>query len=149
MQLHWPSEAATAHFARRLALQPALKDAHINLQGDLGTGKTTFVRHLLRQLKIDDNIKSPTYTIVESYESPSGTNIWHFDFYRMNDPEEWEDAGFREIFASPGLKLVEWPERAAGFLPMADLNLHLFMTAATEREVHLAARTACGVQLLP
>ncbi len=127
----WDDEAATAAFAQRLAACPAIAHATLTLQGDLGAGKTTFVRHLLRALGVRGRIKSPTYAVVEPHSAidcplmPPGEplSIWHFDFYRFSDPREWEDAGFRELFASPGLKLVEWPERAAGVMPAADAEL--------------------------
>lgn len=128
---HWNSELDTQAFAARLAAAPAIAHATIALHGDLGAGKTTFVRHLLRALGVRGRIKSPTYAIVEPHEAldcpqmPAGEllRIWHFDFYRFNDPREWEDAGFRELFASAGLKLVEWPEKAVGLLEGTDLEI--------------------------
>jgi tRNA threonylcarbamoyladenosine biosynthesis protein TsaE len=85
--------------------------------------------------------------------------IWHFDFYRFNDPREWEDAGFRELFASPGLKLVEWPERAGDFLPPVDLRIdiepdemtthaHIDLDKDTHRKVSATALTPTGRLLL-
>jgi len=134
-------------FAEALAEQPTLRHAFIELHGELGAGKTTLVRHLLRALGVQGRVKSPTYAVVEPYELP-GLNIWHFDFYRFSDPREWEDAGFRDIFASPGLKLAEWPEKAAGFLPRADLTLHLEAMDDDARQVTLSAQTATGMALL-
>jgi tRNA threonylcarbamoyladenosine biosynthesis protein TsaE len=130
---HWASEADTEAFARQLAACPALTHATLALHGDLGAGKTTLVRHLLRALGVRGRIKSPTYAVVEPHSAadcpllPPGhaLSIWHFDFYRFNDPREWEDAGFRELFAAPGLKLVEWPERAGSFLPVVDLRIDI------------------------
>ena len=119
----WRSEEDTDLLARRLAGSPELRDAFLSLQGDLGAGKTTFVRHLLRALGITGRIKSPTYAVVEPHETPDGLAVYHFDFYRFSDPREWEDAGFRDIFAGPGLKLAEWPENAAGRIPIADLAI--------------------------
>lgn len=124
LRLQWPDEDGTADFARRLAAQPALADAFVTLHGDLGAGKTTFVRHLLRALGVQGRIKSPTYAVVEPHDTAAGP-AWHFDFYRFGDPREWEDAGFRDIFAGPGLKLAEWPEKAGALLPPADLALHI------------------------
>lgn len=138
---------ATKLFAAALAGQPALCNAFIELHGDLGAGKTTLVRHLLQALGVQGRVKSPTYAVVEPYELP-GLAIWHFDFYRFSDPREWEDAGFRDIFASPGLKLAEWPEKAAGFLPRADLVIHLEALNDDARQVTLSAQTATGVALL-
>ncbi len=130
-----------------LASRPALRNAFIELRGDLGAGKTTLVRHLLRALGVQGRIKSPTYAVVESYELP-GLAVWHFDFYRFNDPQEWEDAGFRDIFASPGLKLAEWPDKAAGHLPLADLVVQLAMLDDTARQVTLTAQTPNGLALI-
>jgi len=120
----WADEAACAAFAQQLSRQPGLAHAFITLQGPLGAGKTTLVRHLLRALGVAGRIKSPTYTVMEPYRAGE-LDIAHFDFYRFNDPREWEDAGFRDVFARPGLKLAEWPEKAAGTLPTPDLALHL------------------------
>ena len=145
--LCWPNEIATQLFAGALAAQPALQQAFIELHGDLGAGKTTLVRHLLRALGVQGRIKSPTYAVVEPYELPD-LMIWHFDFYRFNDPREWEDAGFRDIFASPGLKLAEWPEKAIGVLPRADLVIYLETTDSEARQVTLSAQTETGVALL-
>jgi len=142
-----PDESATQALAAALAAQPAIRHACIELHGELGAGKTTLVRHLLRALGVQGRIKSPTYAVVEPYEVP-GLNIWHFDFYRFSDPREWEDAGFRDIFASPGLKLAEWPEKAAGLLPPADLALTLRVQDDESRHVTLTARTAAGAALL-
>jgi tRNA threonylcarbamoyladenosine biosynthesis protein TsaE len=155
--LVWLSEEDTRAFAERLAARPALRNAFIELHGDLGAGKTTFVRHLLRALGVQGRIKSPTYAVVEPHEvAATGTgagggaalNIWHFDFYRFNDPREWEDAGFRDIFASDGLKLAEWPEKAAGHIPPADLALTIEAMTDDTRHVTLRARTALGAALL-
>jgi len=145
--LHWPDESATQAFAAALAGAPALRHAFIELQGDLGAGKTTLVRHLLRALGVQGRVKSPTYAVVEPYELP-GLNLWHFDFYRFNDPREWEDAGFRDIIASPGLKLAEWPEKAAGFIPPADLVIQLSVQDDESRQVTLTAQTPLGLALL-
>ncbi|MCX8522261.1 MAG: tRNA (adenosine(37)-N6)-threonylcarbamoyltransferase complex ATPase subunit type 1 TsaE [Rhodoferax sp.] len=145
--LLWKDELATATFARTLAAQAALDDAFISLHGDLGAGKTTLVRYLLQSLGILGRIKSPTYTIVETYMA-AGFAVSHFDFYRFNDPQEWEDAGFRDIFASPGLKLAEWPEKAAGLLPVADLEIHIDAVGDSQRLVHLYAHSPRGNRLL-
>ncbi len=122
----WSDETACAETAAALAGKNALRNASIELHGPLGAGKTTFARHLLRALGVSGHVKSPTYALMEPYEvaRPDGPlQISHFDFYRFDDPHEWEDAGFRDIFAAPGLKLVEWPEKAAEFLPPADLYI--------------------------
>jgi tRNA threonylcarbamoyladenosine biosynthesis protein TsaE len=118
----------------------------LELRGDLGAGKTTFVRHLLKALGVTGRIKSPTYAVVEPY-TLDDLNIWHFDFYRFNDPQEWEDAGFRDIFASPGLKLAEWPQKAEGLLPSADLDIALVTEGECARRVLLTAHTPLGLAL--
>jgi len=147
----WPDESATQAFAQTLAAQPALRNAFIELRGDLGAGKTTLVRYLLRALGVPGRIKSPTYAVVESYELPD-LAVWHFDFFRFHDPQEWEDAGFRDIFASLGLKLVEWPDKAAGHLPLADLVVQLAMQLEvqdeTARQVTITAQTVTGLTLI-
>ncbi|MEO6623405.1 MAG: tRNA (adenosine(37)-N6)-threonylcarbamoyltransferase complex ATPase subunit type 1 TsaE, partial [Burkholderiaceae bacterium] len=99
-------------------------------------------------------IKSPTYAVVEPYSllpdagHERALDIWHFDFYRFNDAREWEDAGFRELFASPGLKIAEWPEKAAAVLPTADLDLRIQVQDDSVRQLHIAAGTQLGLQLL-
>ena len=131
-----------------------MRNCYIELHGELGAGKTTLVRHLLQALGVQGRIKSPTYAVVEPYElagTPGDARplaIWHFDFYRFNDPREWEDAGFRDIFASPGLKLAEWPERAASFLPRADLVIRIDVQPDGTRRVELLANTVVGASLM-
>jgi tRNA threonylcarbamoyladenosine biosynthesis protein TsaE len=143
----WRSEDDTRAFAARLAAHPVIGQAFIELDGDLGSGKTTLARHLLHALGVQGRVKSPTYTVVEPYEA-RGLQIWHFDFFRFNDPREWEDAGFRDIFAGPGLKLAEWPEKAAALLPRADLVVRIEAQADESRNVTLLAQTAVGQELL-
>ncbi|TFY97221.1 tRNA (adenosine(37)-N6)-threonylcarbamoyltransferase complex ATPase subunit type 1 TsaE [Ramlibacter humi] len=145
--LHWAGEQDTAAFAARLAARPAIANAYVELHGDLGAGKTTFVRHLLRALGVKGRVKSPTYTLVEPHETPAFP-AWHFDFYRFDDPREWEDAGFRDVFDQHGLKLAEWPEKAAGLLPTPDLALHLAVQPDGSREVRAVAHSARGRELL-
>jgi tRNA threonylcarbamoyladenosine biosynthesis protein TsaE len=143
----WPDEAACAARAQALAAVEALRDAFVELQGPLGAGKTTFARHLLRALGVSGRIKSPSYAVVEPYELDRGA-AWHFDFYRFDNEREWEDAGFRDIFAGPGLKLVEWPERAGETLPVPDLRMELAPLDGDQRAVQLSAYTGRGVELL-
>ena len=161
----WSDENHTQQFAQALAQQVDLRDAYVELQGDLGAGKTTFVRHLLKALGVEGRIKSPTYAVVEPHEarlatalleltptrvpmSPQILNIWHFDFYRFNDPQEFEEAGFRELFASPGLKIVEWPEQARGMLPVADLKLAITVNEQEGRFVICDTHTRKGLAIL-
>ncbi|MEI7783286.1 MAG: tRNA (adenosine(37)-N6)-threonylcarbamoyltransferase complex ATPase subunit type 1 TsaE [Betaproteobacteria bacterium] len=151
----WSSEADTQAFADKLARAllalPEPAHALIELHGELGAGKTTLARHLLRALGVQGRIKSPTYGILESYQVGL-LKLSHLDFYRFNTPEEWEEAGLRDLFAGPGLKLVEWPERVAGQLPPADLKL--FITTlpgsgedAAPRQLRLQPGSATGQQL--
>jgi tRNA threonylcarbamoyladenosine biosynthesis protein TsaE len=150
----WHDEAQTRAFAEALAgrllrLAPAV-NAMVTLHGDLGAGKTTLTRYLLKALGVEGRIKSPTYAVVEPYtvQSIPPLEIWHFDFYRFNDPDEWEEAGFRDIFASSGLKLVEWPDKAGAHLPRPDLDLRLEVSADQVRHVTLTARSRTGEALI-
>jgi tRNA threonylcarbamoyladenosine biosynthesis protein TsaE len=148
----WPDEAACAASAVQLASHPALAAAFVELHGPLGAGKTTFARHLLHALGVVGTVKSPTYALMEPYVASAdhgGFAIGHFDFYRFDDPNEWEDAGFREVFADPGLKLVEWPEKAQGLLPPCDLRLWITPHDGSDvREARFEAMSARGLELL-
>lgn len=149
---HWPDEAACRASAEALAARPALRDACVELAGPLGAGKTTFARHLLRALGVQGRIKSPTFAVMEPYrvggERDGAVEISHFDFYRFDDPREWEDAGFRDVFGSPGLKLIEWPERARALLPPPDLRIDIEPLDESRREVVLQACSPAGLELL-
>jgi tRNA threonylcarbamoyladenosine biosynthesis protein TsaE len=144
----WPDEDACQRHAAALAQRPAVRDALIVLDGGLGAGKTTWVRHLLRAMGVTGRIKSPTYAVAEPY-AVGGLPIHHFDFYRFTDPREWLDAGLRDIFEQPGLKLVEWAEKAAGQLPPADLRITLTVDDAdATRHARVDALTARGLELI-
>ena len=120
--------------------------ARIYLQGDLGAGKTTFARAFLRALGVTGRIKSPTYTLLESY-NVSRLYLYHFDFYRFNDSDEWQEAGFEEQLLDQAIVLVEWSEKANEQLPPPDLRLHL--TYQNEgREAVLSAISDKGKQWL-
>ena len=147
LHLVWKDERDTEAFAPRLAAQAALSNIYLTLHGDLGAGKTTLVRHLLRALGVQGRIKSPTYAVVEPHEGRDFP-IWHFDFYRFDDPREWEDAGFRDIFASPGLKVAEWPQKAAAVTPIADVAISIEAINESERQVHLQAYTPAGASIV-
>lgn len=114
----------------------------VYLRGDLGAGKTTLVRALLHALGYSGRVKSPTYTLVEQYEA-GGLHLRHFDLYRFQDPEEWEAAGFRDEFDGRNICLVEWPDRAAGLLPQADLEI-VFEILPDGRTLALHASTHTG-----
>ena len=118
-----PDEGATLALGAEIArtLEPGMV---FFLRGELGAGKTTLVRGVLRGLGFEGRVKSPTYALVELY-TVSRLDLHHFDFYRFQDPREWIDAGFRETFNGRTVCLVEWPERAAGLLPPADVEIVL------------------------
>jgi tRNA threonylcarbamoyladenosine biosynthesis protein TsaE len=140
-KMHLTDEAATLALGARLArvIVPGLS---LYLRGDLGSGKTTLARGLLRGLGYGGRVKSPTYTLVELY-TVSRLNLYHFDFYRFRDPKEWRDAGFSEYFNDTSVCLVEWPEKAAGLLPVADLDLALEF-AGDGRDLSIRAGTESG-----
>jgi len=140
-----PDEAATLALGARLAhaLQPGLV---IFLWGDLGAGKTTLTRGLLAGLSYHGKVKSPTYTLVESYSLPTLT-VHHFDLYRFADPEEWDDAGFRDYFGQDTVCLVEWPDKAGELLPAPDLIVELEVSASG-RNYRLIAKSETGQSCL-
>jgi tRNA threonylcarbamoyladenosine biosynthesis protein TsaE len=148
LTLHLPDDSATDALARRFA--PLLNGAagiapaggRIHLSGDLGAGKTAFVRALLRECGIKGRIKSPSYALLESYKV-SNLYFYHFDFYRFSDPREWLDAGFRDLLRDDAVVLIEWPERAAGVLPPPDLDIALAY-AGPGRDATLTAHTDRG-----
>jgi tRNA threonylcarbamoyladenosine biosynthesis protein TsaE len=141
ISVYLEDETATLEFGVRLArvLRPGL---YISLSGDLGTGKTTLVRGVLRGLGYQGKVKSPTYTLVELYKV-SRLDLYHFDLYRFNDPQELVDAGFRDDFDDNNICLVEWPERAAGLLPEADLAVTL-VAQQRGRRLEIKAQTESG-----
>jgi tRNA threonylcarbamoyladenosine biosynthesis protein TsaE len=129
-------------------------NAHLNisLEGDLGSGKTTFARYLIQSLGHAGKVKSPTYTLCEPYPLQVGKAVLtahHFDLYRMKDPLEWQEAGFEEYFDVPGFCLIEWPEKAEGTLPAFDIRICLSAGAdENERKIHIQAISELGQSVL-
>jgi tRNA threonylcarbamoyladenosine biosynthesis protein TsaE len=127
MRLHLQGEAAQQGFGERLARAFDADWADgwlVYLHGDLGTGKTTLVRGILRGLGHHGPVKSPTYTLIEPYE-PKGRRVFHLDLYRLGGPEELEYLGLRDLLDVAGLILVEWPERGRAALPPPDLEIDI------------------------
>ena len=142
-----PDEAATLRLGKALAPQAeagagSLRGLVLHLRGELGSGKTTLVRGLLRALGYPGRVKSPTFTLVEPY-SLLRLNLYHFDFYRFKDRSEWLSSGFREHFNPESLCIMEWPERAGGLLAPPDLEVHL-RYRADGRSAALAAHSPPG-----
>jgi len=137
-----PDEAATVALGARLAaaLVPGLL---VTLSGDLGAGKTTLSRGIVQGLGHGGAVKSPTYTLVEPYEH-TRFPVYHFDLYRLADPEELELLGFRDYLARDCLCLVEWPERGGGFLPAADLAITMSAQGDGRRVTLEAATPVAG-----
>jgi tRNA threonylcarbamoyladenosine biosynthesis protein TsaE len=121
----------------------------IALEGDLGAGKTTLVGGILRAYGITGPVRSPTYTLIEPYETPSRT-LYHLDLYRLVDPDEVEPLGIRDLLASPVVLLIEWPSKAAGALPATDLQIEIaYPLGGTEgREVRLIANSSPAQKVL-
>jgi len=126
-----PDEAATLALGARLA-QALAPGMVIFLEGELGSGKTTLVRGVLRGLGWQGKVKSPTFTLVELY-AISSLNLHHFDFYRFSQPEEYLDAGLDEFFNNAAICLVEWPDKAGDYLAQPDLRILLSIAGGGRR----------------
>ncbi len=141
-----PDEEATLALGRRLALHVE-PGASLHLYGDLGAGKTTLVRGLLRGLGFEGRVKSPTFAIVELY-CLSKLSLYHFDFYRFEHPSELRDSGLLEHFGNQDVCVVEWPQKAAEFLPLSDLDIHLDPTGTTGRHAVFETHSPRGERWL-
>ena len=147
-RLFLEGEAETEHLGDELArlIKAAGQGATLYLDGDLGMGKTTLSRGFMRRLGHEGAVKSPTYTLVEPYEQLDPA-VYHFDLYRLGEPEELEYMGIRDYFTETSVCLVEWPERGKGVLPDPDLEIHL-EREGEGRSVVLRARSEFGASLL-
>ncbi|UCX05947.1 tRNA (adenosine(37)-N6)-threonylcarbamoyltransferase complex ATPase subunit type 1 TsaE [Shewanella sp. HL-SH8] len=139
------NEQATVAIGQFIA-QGLMPPLTIFLTGDLGAGKTTLSRGIIQSLGHKGAVKSPTYTLVEPYEF-DGFDVFHFDLYRVADPEELEFMGIRDYFNKTSICLVEWPEHGQGMLPDADLHLHL-RYKNNQREIEINALSASGQTIL-
>ncbi|MFO1319614.1 MAG: tRNA (adenosine(37)-N6)-threonylcarbamoyltransferase complex ATPase subunit type 1 TsaE [Burkholderiales bacterium] len=137
-----PDDAATQALGARLA-SGIPSGLIVWLQGDLGAGKTTLVRGLLHALGVSGRVKSPTFALVELYEL-SRLSFYHFDFYRFDDPREFEHSGLSEHFGTDAVCLVEWPERAGPALPTPDVRISLEIPNDGGRVAHLDACSPRG-----
>lgn len=143
--LELPDEAAQVALGTRLG-RACGTDALVFLRGELGAGKTTLTRGLLRALGHAGAVKSPTYTLIEPYDLPAG-RVNHLDLYRIGDPGELEYLGLGELFDVRALTLVEWPERGKGGLPTPDLDVTIEHRPAGRR-VTIEATSRHGIDIL-
>ncbi|MCE7528199.1 tRNA (adenosine(37)-N6)-threonylcarbamoyltransferase complex ATPase subunit type 1 TsaE [Polynucleobacter sp. IMCC 30228] len=152
---HCRQESETGDLARSLgqALAQYFKespDGQVNLalSGELGAGKTSFARSLIQSMGHLGKVKSPSYALCEPYSiavAQHSIAVHHFDLFRMRSPLEWQEAGFADLFATPGLCLVEWPEKAEDTLPVFDLSISITaLPIECEREIHIAAHSPTG-----
>ncbi len=145
MSLHLRDENETTALGGKIApiLRPGLT---VYLEGQLGAGKTSLVRSILKAMGYAGKVKSPTYALVELY-TISRLNLYHFDLYRFDDPNEWMDSGFREYFNAESICFVEWPEKAGACLPAPDIRIVLDIEGEG-RHVEIDAISEAGRQCL-
>jgi len=141
-----PDAAATLALGAAAAAK-CVPGTRIHLDGELGAGKTTFARGFLQALGHEERVRSPTYTLVESYQTGRGP-VFHFDLYRLKAPEELEVMGFRDYFDGHGICLVEWPQRAASLLGLPDLHV-LIQPEGSGRRLEFVAHSSRGRAALP
>jgi tRNA threonylcarbamoyladenosine biosynthesis protein TsaE len=146
MELYLANESDTLAFGKRIAKLCPDQHFTLHLQGDLGAGKTTFTRGLLTGLGHVGKVKSPTYTLVEQYQVDHRT-IFHFDLYRLTDPEELMFLGLDDYLTGNALCLIEWPQRGQGYLPEPDITL-TFNYQQEGRTVSITATSHLGEKLL-
>ncbi|WNC72600.1 tRNA (adenosine(37)-N6)-threonylcarbamoyltransferase complex ATPase subunit type 1 TsaE [Thalassotalea psychrophila] len=142
-------ERATVAMGKQIAditKQLNLDNLLVFLNGDLGAGKTTLTRGFVQGMGHKGNVKSPTYTLVEPYELLPW-HVYHFDLYRLSDPEELEYMGIRDYFALKSCSFIEWPEKGAGILPQEDLIIDLQYNN-NQRLITLLAATSQGEQII-
>ncbi|MCF0253728.1 MAG: tRNA (adenosine(37)-N6)-threonylcarbamoyltransferase complex ATPase subunit type 1 TsaE [Duodenibacillus sp.] len=152
--LELASEEDTGRLARALAAALAARAGavarsgfNLRLTGDLGAGKTALTRAMLRALGVAGRVRSPTFELVEDYDVLDGAAFHHFDFYRFASPEEFEEAGFRDLFGPGRVTACEWSEKAGPYLPAADLEIELTVQGAGRR-ARVAALSALGEEVL-
>jgi len=138
-------ETATVNMGDRLA-QVVQQGAVIFLHGDLGAGKTTLTRGIVQGLGHTGKVKSPTYTLVEPYEL-ANCSVYHFDLYRLGDPEELEYMGIRDYFAPTAICVIEWPEKGHGFIPTPDLNITM-QYQGEQRQISIETESERGIAIL-
>lgn len=145
-----PDEQATIDFGRRLIRAicqiTSPRGITLYLNGDLGAGKTTLSRGIIQGLGYQGNVKSPTYTLVEEYRL-QGKHIYHFDLYRLSDPEELEFMGIRDYFTADSICLIEWAEKGAGLLANADLVINI-RYADNARQIELIPQNEQGKEII-
>ena len=146
VQWHSASEDESMRLAATLAAAVAGGEL-IGLSGDLGAGKTTFARGFLRALGYDGIVKSPTFTLVESYALP-GFSVHHFDLFRLTSARETHTLGFDDYLAPSAVCLIEWPERGGNALPSLDIHFRLSWQGANRRAIGACTNTAIGARLL-
>ncbi|MCL5796623.1 MAG: tRNA (adenosine(37)-N6)-threonylcarbamoyltransferase complex ATPase subunit type 1 TsaE [Gammaproteobacteria bacterium] len=140
------TQALAANMAQRVAILVHDKGFFITLEGDLGAGKTAFSQGFIQALLPEARVKSPTFSLIESYQTDR-LNLHHLDLYRLQDPEELEYLGLRELFWH-SICLIEWASRGEGWLPLADCAIHIAPLAGEHRQITLIAQSELGYQLL-